>query len=157
MKHALVFFLLPLNYFWKQIKILFWTGSITFNALSGKIMFRDIVYINYDYAVRIQDGYLIFRWWRSYVPKDVSEGIYCFYEFNLFVYLSHYFEIGENNFYYGCNKIAMCFFKFKTLCIVLKMKLKLFCLCFRFITFWHSSLHHVEWFRTAFLQQMQLI
>lgn len=37
-------------------------------------MFRDIVYINYDYTLRIQDGYLIFRWWRSYVPKDVSEG-----------------------------------------------------------------------------------
>lgn len=38
-------------------------------------MFRDIVYINYDYTLRIQDGYLIFRWWRSYVPKDVSEGM----------------------------------------------------------------------------------
>lgn len=49
-------------------------GSFTLNALSGKIMFRDIVYITNDYSVRIQDGYLIFRWWRSYVPKDVSEG-----------------------------------------------------------------------------------
>ncbi|OWR42726.1 hypothetical protein KGM_210934 [Danaus plexippus plexippus] len=50
-------------------------GSFTLNALSGKIMFRDIVYINYDYALRIQDGYLIFRWWRSYVPKDVAEDL----------------------------------------------------------------------------------
>lgn len=50
-------------------------GSITLNALSGKIMFRDIVYINYDYSFRIQDGYLIFRWWRSYIPKDVSEDL----------------------------------------------------------------------------------
>ncbi|PZC85968.1 hypothetical protein B5X24_HaOG214333 [Helicoverpa armigera] len=50
-------------------------GSFTLNALSGKIMFRDIVYINYDYSLRIQDGYLIFRWWRSYVPKDVSEDL----------------------------------------------------------------------------------
>jgi hypothetical protein len=37
-------------------------------------MFRDIVYITTDYSLRIQDGWLIFRWWRSYVPKDVSEG-----------------------------------------------------------------------------------
>lgn len=36
-------------------------------------MFRDVVYINYDYTYRIQDGYVIFRWWRSYVPKDVSD------------------------------------------------------------------------------------
>ncbi|KAJ2953969.1 hypothetical protein O0L34_g1610 [Tuta absoluta] len=50
-------------------------GSITLNALSGKIMFRDIVYITYDYTLRIQDGYLIFRWWRSYIPKDVSEDL----------------------------------------------------------------------------------
>jgi hypothetical protein len=38
-------------------------------------MFRDVVYISYDYTVRVQDGWLIFRWWRAYVPKDVSEGI----------------------------------------------------------------------------------
>lgn len=37
-------------------------------------MFRDVVYITHDYTLRVQDGYLIFRWWRSYVPKDVSEG-----------------------------------------------------------------------------------
>lgn len=49
-------------------------GSFTLNALSGKIMFRDVVYITPDYSVRVQDGYLIFRWWRAYVPKDVSEG-----------------------------------------------------------------------------------
>lgn len=38
-------------------------------------MFRDFVYITHDYTVRIQDGYLIFRWWRSYVPRDVSEDL----------------------------------------------------------------------------------
>jgi hypothetical protein len=27
-------------------------------------MFREFVYIDYDYTVRIQDGYIIFRWWR---------------------------------------------------------------------------------------------
>ncbi|KAH0953833.1 hypothetical protein HN011_011903 [Eciton burchellii] len=50
-------------------------GSFTLSALSGKIMFRDIVYITTDYSLRIQDGWLIFRWWRSYVPKDVSEDL----------------------------------------------------------------------------------
>ncbi|KAK0176217.1 hypothetical protein PV328_000373 [Microctonus aethiopoides] len=50
-------------------------GSLTLCALSGKIMFRDIVYITTDYSLRIQDGWLIFRWWRSYVPKDVSEDL----------------------------------------------------------------------------------
>ncbi|CAG9772767.1 unnamed protein product [Ceutorhynchus assimilis] len=50
-------------------------GSLSLNALSGKIMFRDFVYITHDYTLRIQDGYLIFRWWRSYVPRDVSEDL----------------------------------------------------------------------------------
>lgn len=50
-------------------------GSLTVNPLAGKIMFRDVVYINYDYTVRIQDGYMIFRWWKTYVPKDVSEDL----------------------------------------------------------------------------------
>lgn len=50
-------------------------GSFTLNALSGKIMFRDFAYITHDYSLRVQDGYLIFRWWRSYVPKDVSEDL----------------------------------------------------------------------------------
>lgn len=38
-------------------------------------MFRDFAYITHDYSIRVQDGYLIFRWWRSYVPKDVSEDL----------------------------------------------------------------------------------
>ncbi|XP_055681343.1 bridge-like lipid transfer protein family member 1 isoform X2 [Lutzomyia longipalpis] len=50
-------------------------GSLTLNPLAGKIMFRDIVYICFDYTIRIQDGYFIFRWWRAYVPKDVSEDL----------------------------------------------------------------------------------
>nr|XP_033335326.1 transmembrane protein KIAA1109 homolog isoform X11 [Megalopta genalis] len=50
-------------------------GSFTLSVLSGKIMFRDIVYITTDYSIRVQDGWLIFRWWRSYVPKDVSEDL----------------------------------------------------------------------------------
>ncbi|KAJ8982558.1 hypothetical protein NQ317_005029 [Molorchus minor] len=50
-------------------------GSLTLNALSGKIMFRDVVYTTHDYTMRVQDGYLIFRWWRSYVRKSVSEDL----------------------------------------------------------------------------------
>ncbi|XP_031358006.1 transmembrane protein KIAA1109 isoform X3 [Photinus pyralis] len=50
-------------------------GSFIVDALAGKVMFRDVVYITHDYSVRVQDGYLIFRWWRSYVPKDVSEDL----------------------------------------------------------------------------------
>ncbi|XP_046668210.1 transmembrane protein KIAA1109 homolog isoform X3 [Homalodisca vitripennis] len=50
-------------------------GSFTLCALSGKIMFRDIIYITHDYSVRVQDGWMIFRWWRAYVPKDVSEDL----------------------------------------------------------------------------------
>ncbi|XP_065331514.1 bridge-like lipid transfer protein family member 1 isoform X1 [Cloeon dipterum] len=50
-------------------------GSFTFNALSGKVMFRDFSYITADYSVRVQDGYVIFRWWRAYVPKDVTEDL----------------------------------------------------------------------------------
>ncbi|XP_037958120.1 transmembrane protein KIAA1109 homolog isoform X2 [Teleopsis dalmanni] len=50
-------------------------GSVALNPLAGKIMFRDFAYITFDYSARIQDGYFIFRWWRSYVPKDVSEDL----------------------------------------------------------------------------------
>lgn len=50
-------------------------GSLNLNPLAGKIMFRDVVFICFDYSLRVQDGYFIFRWWRSYVPKDVSEDL----------------------------------------------------------------------------------
>ncbi|CAH1406051.1 unnamed protein product [Nezara viridula] len=53
----------------------FRAGSFTVCMLSGKIMFRDVVYITHDFSLRIQDGWMIFRWWRSYVPKDVSEDL----------------------------------------------------------------------------------
>ena len=44
-------------------------GSFSFSVLAGKIMFRDIVFLTPDWSFRSQDGYIIFRWWRSYVPK----------------------------------------------------------------------------------------
>ncbi|KAK6639579.1 hypothetical protein RUM43_007852 [Polyplax serrata] len=50
-------------------------GSFTWSVLSGKIMFRDIIYMTNDYTLRLQDGWLIFRWWRSYVPKHPSEDL----------------------------------------------------------------------------------
>ena len=52
----------------------FITGSFAFSILSGKIMFRDVHYITEDFAVRIQDGFLILRWWRPYIYKEITEG-----------------------------------------------------------------------------------
>ncbi|XP_059821063.1 bridge-like lipid transfer protein family member 1 [Hypanus sabinus] len=45
-------------------------GSFSFSVLSGKVMFREIYYINEDVSIRIQDGFLIFRWWKMYNPKQ---------------------------------------------------------------------------------------
>ncbi|XP_056282678.1 bridge-like lipid transfer protein family member 1 isoform X9 [Pseudoliparis swirei] len=45
-------------------------GSFSFSVLSGKIMFRDVYFINQDMSIRIQDGFLIFRWWKMYNPKQ---------------------------------------------------------------------------------------
>ena len=47
----------------------FKVGSLSWAVLPGKIMFRDVCYVTTDYTVRIQDGYVVFRWWRRYVPK----------------------------------------------------------------------------------------
>lgn len=35
-------------------------GSISFSAISCKIMFRDLVLVNEDYSIRIRDGWLVF-------------------------------------------------------------------------------------------------
>ena len=48
---------------------------MSWSVLPGKVMFRDLAYITTDYTVRVQDGFLIFRWWRKYVPKDASEDL----------------------------------------------------------------------------------
>ncbi|XP_032080333.1 transmembrane protein KIAA1109 homolog isoform X5 [Thamnophis elegans] len=45
-------------------------GSFSFSVLSGKIMVREIYYITEDYSIRIQDGFIIFRWWKMYNPKQ---------------------------------------------------------------------------------------
>ena len=50
-------------------------GSLSWAIMPGKIMFRDVAYVTPDYTIRVQDGFLVFRWWRSYVPKDVSEDL----------------------------------------------------------------------------------
>ena len=39
-------------------------------------MFRDILFLTPDWSFRSQDGYIIFRWWRVYVPK-VSMSCVC--------------------------------------------------------------------------------
>ncbi|XP_030626570.1 bridge-like lipid transfer protein family member 1 [Chanos chanos] len=45
-------------------------GSFSLSVLSGKVMFRDVYFINEDMSIRIQDGLLIFRWWKMYNPKQ---------------------------------------------------------------------------------------
>merc|ERR1712018_1118486 len=50
-------------------------GSLSWSVLPGKVMFRDVAFITSDYTLRVQDGFLIFRWWRKYVPKDASEDL----------------------------------------------------------------------------------
>lgn len=37
-------------------------------------MFRDVAYITKDFSVRAQDGWLLFRYWKKYVKRSVSEG-----------------------------------------------------------------------------------
>ena len=53
----------------------FQIGSLSWSVLPGKVMFRNLAYITSDYTVRVQDGYLIFRWWRTYVPKDEDQDL----------------------------------------------------------------------------------
>ncbi|ESO89448.1 hypothetical protein LOTGIDRAFT_234295 [Lottia gigantea] len=48
-------------------------GSFSFSVLSGKIMFRDFHIITEDYSLRMQFGWIIFRWWRPYVYKAINE------------------------------------------------------------------------------------
>lgn len=50
-------------------------GSLSWSVLPGKVMFRDVSYVTKDYTLRVQDGFLIFRWWLNYAPKDVSEDL----------------------------------------------------------------------------------
>ena len=57
------------------ISIRFQIGSLSWSILPGKVLFRDVLYMTPDFTVRVQDGFLTFRWWRSYVPKDVSEDL----------------------------------------------------------------------------------
>ena len=59
----------------EQRVIYIFAGSISLSVLSGKIMFRDVAFVTEDCSFRVQDGWVIFRWWRAYVPKDISEGI----------------------------------------------------------------------------------
>lgn len=50
-------------------------GSFSVSVLSGKVMFRDIAYINSDYSLRVQDGWMKFRWWLRYVKRSISEDL----------------------------------------------------------------------------------
>ncbi|XP_053399583.1 bridge-like lipid transfer protein family member 1 isoform X2 [Mercenaria mercenaria] len=48
-------------------------GSISLSVLTGKLMFRGIHYITEDFSVRIEYGWIIFKWWRPYVYKELGE------------------------------------------------------------------------------------
>lgn len=43
-------------------------GSFSVSILAGKIMFRDVLYVTGDYVIKINDGWIIFSYWRL-VPK----------------------------------------------------------------------------------------
>ncbi|XP_052791422.1 bridge-like lipid transfer protein family member 1 isoform X3 [Mya arenaria] len=48
-------------------------GSLSLSVLSGKIMFRALHYISEDFSVRIEYGWIIFKWWRPYEFKTLGE------------------------------------------------------------------------------------
>lgn len=50
-------------------------GSLSVSVLSGKIMFRAVHYVTEDFSIRIDYGWIIFRWWRPYVFRELGEGI----------------------------------------------------------------------------------
>ena len=39
-------------------------GSVSVSVLSGKIMFRAVHFITWDFSARIEYGWIIFTWWR---------------------------------------------------------------------------------------------
>jgi hypothetical protein len=49
-------------------------GSFSVSLLAGKIMFRNVLYITGDYVVKINDGWLIFSYWRL-VPKKAEASV----------------------------------------------------------------------------------
>ena len=51
------------------------SGSFSFAVLSGKVMFRDVLFTTEDYSIRVQDGWAIFRWWRPYIYKEISDDL----------------------------------------------------------------------------------
>ncbi|KAH3829887.1 hypothetical protein DPMN_103118, partial [Dreissena polymorpha] len=48
-------------------------GSISLSVLYGKVMFRAVHYITEDFSVRIEYGWINFKWWRPYQYKQLGE------------------------------------------------------------------------------------
>jgi hypothetical protein len=46
-------------------------GSFSVSLLAGKIMFRNVLYATGNYVVKINDGWIIFSYWRL-VPKKAE-------------------------------------------------------------------------------------
>ncbi|XP_021348394.1 uncharacterized protein KIAA1109-like [Mizuhopecten yessoensis] len=50
-------------------------GSFSFSVLSGKLMIRDFHLITEDYSIRVHYGFILFKWWRKYTPKEINEDL----------------------------------------------------------------------------------
>ncbi|GAB6024106.1 hypothetical protein CHUAL_008817 [Chamberlinius hualienensis] len=50
-------------------------GSFSLSVLSGTLMFRDVTFIEEDYSVSVQDGWIKFRWWYKYIKREITEDL----------------------------------------------------------------------------------
>ena len=46
-------------------------GSLSISLLTGKIMFRSVLYTTADYSLYVSDGYAIVKWWKLFTPKKL--------------------------------------------------------------------------------------
>lgn len=58
-------------------------GSMNYSLLTGHILFRNVVYATKDASIRIVDGALTFRWWRTNIRRTLQNAEPCRLEFNL--------------------------------------------------------------------------
>ncbi|CAL1545950.1 unnamed protein product, partial [Lymnaea stagnalis] len=94
-------------------------GSFSFSVLSGKVMFRDVHLITEDFSIRAEYGWLIFRWWRPYVYKELTEDL-SHLETRMSIFLDGFeFHVYNKSQVYGrLEKL------FKALCMIIIHRLK---------------------------------
>lgn len=83
-------------------------GSLSISFISGKIMFREFAWIQPDYTLRILDGFVIFRWWVPYEPKDVRQIDCSHMDTRLFALLNG-FELHIYNRSHLYSRLEKCF------------------------------------------------